>query len=73
MGDIEYYGLSFLRKTEDGAEWEKIYIEIGGTPKIIAHIPQTREMRTLNSKIEKISKEDISKLLKDLAASDKTY
>jgi len=73
MGNEEHYKLSLLRKTEDGAEWENIYLKTGEDPKIVAHTPQIREMVTLNSKIEKISKEAVSELLRDLAASDRTH
>lgn len=73
MAKEEYYKLSLLKKTEDGAEWENIYIKTGEDPKIVAHIPQTRTIGTLNSKIEKISNEAVSELLNDLEASDRTH
>lgn len=58
----EYYKLSLLRKTENGAEWENIYFKIEKSkPKLIGHGIAQRKS-PLNSKLEKVSEEKIKDL-----------
>ena len=62
---LEYYRLSLLRPIPTGAIWEDIYFEKEGNKfKIITHTPQTNP--PLNSKLEKISEEDLKKELSEL-------
>ena len=58
----EYYKLSLLRRTRDGADWEEIYLEINGQKsRVIAHLPDSEQVRLLNSKLEKISGKEAMK------------
>jgi len=61
----EYYRLSLLRRTRDGADWEEIYLEInGGKSEVIGFLPDSVQTRPLSSSLEKISEEEALEILR---------
>jgi hypothetical protein len=63
---VEYYKLSSLTKNDWGAGWEEIYLEINGDKsRIVATNPQMLP-DVLKQKLEKMTEEDVKKLLDSL-------
>ncbi|MBA7676722.1 hypothetical protein ES703_84966 [subsurface metagenome] len=62
---IEYYKLSLLKKTKDGAVWDEIYLEMNGEKsRVMDYGFRSNESRPLNSKLEKISDEEAKEILR---------
>jgi ATP-dependent helicase YprA (DUF1998 family) len=61
----EYYKLSFLKKVKGGATWEEIYLEINGNKSAIVITNPQMLNGVLRQKLEKMSEEDVEKLLDD--------
>ncbi|MDP2672472.1 MAG: hypothetical protein Q8O84_01525 [Nanoarchaeota archaeon] len=63
MAEEKYYKLGLLQKTRSGAAWEYIYFKVydcGGL-----EITHKEISNLLNSKLEKITKEDHAKIIND--------
>ena len=63
---VEYYKLSLLIKKDRGAGWEEVYLEINGDKsKILVTYPSVLT-GMLRHKLEKMTEEDVKKLLDSL-------
>jgi len=60
---IEYYRLGILRKTNNGTAWENYYIQFDGNTARIIH--KEEDSSSLNSKLEKITEENVKKQIND--------
>ena len=69
---MEYYKLSLLRNKKEGAEWEYFYIQFSSAGAGAQIIHEDRLSSTLNSKLEKISKEEMTRIIND-SGHDFTY
>lgn len=62
----EYYKLSVLREDKQRADWESFYLEIDGKePKIVLHVPSRTIGAVSNSKLEKITEEEIKEAISE--------
>ena len=62
----EYYKLSSLKKNDWGAGWEETYIEIDGDKSRIVSTNPQMLTGVLRQKLEKMTEEDVKKLLDGL-------
>jgi len=65
----QHYKLSILRRIKGGARWENIYFEINGKESKIIAYETLQSEEPINSKLEKISTEEVDKVLRDLRSS----